>query len=93
MENTKISDKKIKEQYNLIKEYHEKYLKKYGVKMPKLYGRNGNFTMNALVLVYLSLRYPKTRIISKTELTIFIRNFYPEVNDVQQARHLGAQDG
>jgi len=93
MEKTKISDKRIKEQYNLIKEYHEKYLKKYGVKMPKLYGRKGNFTMNALVLVYLSFGYPKTKIISKTELTNFIRNYYPEVNDVQQARHLGAQDG
>ncbi len=93
MENTKISDKRIKEQYNLIKEYHEKYLKKYGVKMPKLYDRNGNFTMNALVLVYLSFGYPKTKIISKTELTNFIRKFYSDVNDVQQARHLGAQDG
>ena len=93
MENTKISDEKIKEQYNLVKEYHEKYLKKYGVKMPSLSSKDGNFTMNALVLVYLSFGYPKTKIISKTELTNFIRNFYPEVNDVQQARHLGAQDG
>ncbi len=93
MENTKISDKKIKEQYNLIKEYHEKYLKKYGVKMPKLYDKDNNFTMNALVLTYLSFGYPTTKMVSKTELTNFIRNFYPEVNDVQQARHLGAQDG
>jgi len=93
MENKKISNKEIKEQYNLIREYHKKYLKKYGVKMPSLSNKDSNFTMNALVLVYLSLGYPKTKIISKTELTNFIRNFYPEVNDVQQARHLGAQDG
>ncbi|MDI6730587.1 MAG: hypothetical protein QMD06_03495 [Candidatus Altarchaeum sp.] len=63
MENTKISNKKIKEEYNLIKEYHEKYLKKYGIKMPKVYSRNGNFTMNALVLVYLSFGYSKTKTI------------------------------
>ena len=44
-------------------------------------------------MVYLSLGYPKTRAISKTELTQFIRNFYPDTNDVQQARHLGAQSG
>ncbi|CEG12576.1 hypothetical protein MSIBF_A2480012 [groundwater metagenome] len=49
-------------------------MKKYGVKMPNLYSRNGNFTINVLVLVYLSFGYPKTKTISKTELTNFIRN-------------------
>lgn len=93
MENKTISNNEIEKQYNFIKKYYEKYLKKYGVKMPKLYSKNGNFTMNALVLVYLSLGYPKTKIVSKTDLTNFVRNFYPQVNDVQQARHLGAQDG
>ncbi|PKP59588.1 MAG: hypothetical protein CVT88_05150 [Candidatus Altiarchaeales archaeon HGW-Altiarchaeales-1] len=93
MANTKISGKKIERQYALIEEYYEKYLKKYGVKMPGLHNKDGNFTMNGLVLVYLSFGYPKTKIVSKTELTNFIRNYYPEVNDVQQARHLGAQDG
>jgi len=88
-----MTSQKIIEQYSLIKEYHEKYLKKYGVKLPKLYTKGNQFTMNSLVLVYLSLDYPKTKVVSKTELTNFIRNFYPEVNDVQQARHLGAQDG
>lgn len=29
----------------------------------------------------------------KGELTSFIRRFYPNTNDVQQARHLGAQKG
>jgi len=33
----KLSKNEIKKQYSLIKEYHEKYLKKYGVVMPKLY--------------------------------------------------------
>lgn len=45
------------------------------------------------MLIYLSVGYPKTKIISKTEITQFIRTFYPDTNDVQQPRHLGAQDG
>jgi len=93
MKNNKILIKNIEEQHRFIKKYHEKYLRKYGVKLPKLYNKENQFSMNALALIYLSFGYPKTKIISKTELTNFIRNFYPEVNDVQQARHLGAQDG
>ena len=31
--------------------------------------------------------------VSKQELTDFIRQFYPETNDVQQARHLSKQKG
>ncbi|MBU4362007.1 hypothetical protein KJ813_05030 [bacterium] len=91
--NTQLTEQQIIEQYNLIKEYHERYLKKYGVKMPALYDSQTQFTKNALVLVYLSIGYPKTKKVSKMELTTFIRNFFPNVNDVQQARHLGAQDG
>ena len=61
--------------------------------MPKLKDKSGRFTKNALVLVYLSYGYPKTREVTKTELTQFIREYHPNINDVQQARHLGAQDG
>ncbi len=89
----KLTKREIKKQYNLIKDYHKKYLNKYGVTLPKLYDAKKEFTKNALVLVYLSLGYPKTKIVSKTELTEFIRFFDSKVNDVQQARHLGAQDG
>lgn len=88
-----LSKQQIKQQYSLIKEYHQKYLEKFGVKLPKFYDKNKKFTKNALVLIYLSINYPKTREITKTELTQFIRKFYPNTNDVQQARHLGAQDG
>lgn len=87
-----MTDKEIREQYALIKKYHEKYLKSYGVQLPSL-ERGGEFTKDALVLVYLSQNYPKTRVVSKDELTDFIRTFYPKVNDVQQARHLAAQKG
>lgn len=88
-----LSKSEIKKQYSLISEYHNKYLKKCGVTLPKLYDKNRKFTKNALVLVYLSFGYPRTEKVSKTELTEFMRIFYPSVNDVQQARHLGAQQG
>lgn len=92
-EYTKLNRTEIEKQYNFVKEYHEKFLKKYGVSMPKLISASGNFTKDALVLIYLSLGYPKTKKVSKTELTKFIRDYYPDINDVQQARHLGAQAG
>ena len=79
--------------YDIICEYHKKYLEKFGVKLPNLKDRKGNFTKDALVLVYLAYDYPKTRTVTKEELTKFIRSYYPETNDVQQARHLGAQSG
>ena len=60
--------------------------------LPKL-GSPESYIKDALILIYLSQGYPNTRKVSKTELTRFIRFYYPEVNDVQQARHLGAQKG
>lgn len=82
----------IKEGYSSIVEYHNKYLKDKGVLLPSL-ERNGTFTKDALVLVYLSHNYPNTKVVTKKELTDFIRKYYPETNDVQQARHLGSQKG
>lgn len=55
--------------------------------------KSGQFSKDALVLIYLAQNYPNTRAISKAELTEFIRAFYPEVSDVQQARHLSKQKG
>src|SRR3989338_11469997 len=88
-----LNKKSIESIYKTISEFHKKYLKKFGVKLPELYDKNGNFTKNALVLVYLAYDYPKTRKVSKEELTKFVRSYYPNTNDVQQARHLGAQAG
>lgn len=87
-----MEDKEILEVYNLIKEYHAKYLAQFGVKLPRL-KMSDRYTRNALVLVYLCRNYPNTAIVSKDELTEFVRQFYPKTNDVQQARHLGAQSG
>lgn len=87
-----LSDEQINKTYNLISQYYNKYLKNHGVVLPNLF-RGTNYTKGALVLVYLAQGYPKTRIVSKTELTDFIKKYYPNTNDVQQARHLGAQNG
>ena len=89
----KLSNNKIKYLYEIICDYHRKYLNKYGVKLPSLTNAKEDFTKDALVLVYLVQDYLNTKKVSKGELTQFIRQYYPEVNDVQQARHLGAQKG
>ncbi|MBI3335101.1 MAG: hypothetical protein HY001_01210 [Candidatus Portnoybacteria bacterium] len=89
---THLTKREIQGIYKAIKSFHSKHLKTYGVRLPKLKGQKG-FTKDALILVYLARGYPKTQKVSKTELTQFIRTFYPQVNDVQQARHLGAQKG
>jgi hypothetical protein len=92
MKNT-LSERIIEETYKKIKTFHDKYLGRYGVRLPNLKDRKGRYTKDALVLVYLSQGYPNTRKVSKGELTQFVRQFYPDVADVQQARHLAAQKG
>jgi len=93
LDNLILNKSSIESIYKTLFSYHNKYLRKFGVKLPKLYDKNGSFTKDGLVLVYLAYDYPKTRIVSKEELTKFIRTYYPNTNDVQQARHLGAQSG
>lgn len=88
----KLSDEEIKRQYKIISDYHERFLKDKNVVLPGLY-KGQQFSINALTLVFLSIGYPNTQTVSKQELTTFIRHYYPRVNDVQQARHLGAQSG
>lgn len=83
----------INETYALLRKYHGEHLAQQGVRLPRLKDSQGNYTKDGLTLVYLAYGYPNTRAISKAELTEFIRRYYPEVNDVQQARHLGAQHG
>ncbi|MFH1326168.1 MAG: hypothetical protein ABIH48_01735 [Candidatus Falkowbacteria bacterium] len=93
LDNLILNKKSIENIYKMICEFHGKYLKSSGVKLPKLYHSKNVFTKDALVLVYLAYDYPNTRKVSKEELTKFIRSYYPNTNDVQQARHLGAQAG
>ncbi|WP_223810458.1 hypothetical protein [Campylobacter sp. LR291e] len=88
-----MSEEEIEKIYRLISEKYESNLKKFGVKKINLKDKNGNYTKDALVLIYLARDYPKTQAISKQELTEFVRKFYPNVSDVQQARHLAKQKG
>ena len=88
-----LNESKINAIYQKLCFYHKKYLNKYGVKLPKLCDAEGKFTKDALVLIYLYCGYPNTRVVTKKELTKFVRSYYPDTNDVQQARHLGAQSG
>jgi hypothetical protein len=83
----------IEDTYNVISDFYNKYLKSYGVILPKLKNKNLEYTKDALVLVYLAYNYPNQKVVTKQELTEFIRRFYPDVNDVQQARHLARQKG
>lgn len=87
-----MTTEEIKDIYKQIVKYHDKYLKDKGVILPSLM-RNNSFTKDALALVYLSRNYPDTMVVTKQQLTDFIRQFYPSTNDVQQARHLGSQKG
>ena len=85
-----ISYIELKKYYEEIKVNWEKYLKKDSVKMPNL-SSGGKYTINSLVLIYL---YSKLgQIVSKQELTGFLKSMGIESNDVQQARHLAQQSG
>lgn len=88
----RLSTEDINNTYTLITEYHTKFLDNNGVKLPHLIWRN-SYTKAALTLVYLAYGYPNTRIVSKAELTEFIRSFFSDANDVQQGRQLATQSG
>ena len=85
-----ISDSELTKFYNEIKMNWEKYLKKSSVRMPNL-SSGGKYTINSLVLIYLYSKLGK--IVSKQELTEFLKSMGIESNDVQQARHLAQQSG
>lgn len=88
----KFTTEEMNAAFKLLSSYHKLYLKDHGVPLPGL-SKTGNYSKNILVLAYLIQGYPDTRIISKEELTDFIRLYDPNTNDVQQARHLAAQSG
>ena len=87
------SDAEIQQTYDLIAEFHAKHLDELGVKLPQLRKANGDYVLSALTLVYLARGYPAVQTVSKSELTQFMRQYVPDINDVQQARHLAAQSG
>lgn len=87
------TDEEIQRTYDLVADYHAKYLAQYGVKLPQLRRASGEYQQIALVLVYLARGYPDVKTVSKSELTQYMRRYVPGINDVQQARHLAAQHG
>jgi len=88
----KLTEKEIVRIYEILRRYYERYLKPYGVKLPRL-KKDAEYTKNSLVLIYLAQDYPNSKSASKGQLTKFIRSYYPDTNDVQQARHLAMQKG
>lgn len=78
--------------YGELVELHNRHLASLGILLPKLISKKSNkYVIDALTLVYLYKN--RDRKINKRELTSFIRIFYPEITDVQQARHLSTQKG
>ena len=88
-----MSEIEIAKIYKMIQEYYDRHLKNCKVKPINLQDKSGKFTKDALTLCFLAQNYPNTRAISKNELTEFVRTFYPNTTDVQQARHLAKQKG
>lgn len=80
----------IELKYNELKIKYDTYLKKFGVQIPSL-KRGAAYTLNALVLIYLYNNMGK--VVTKQELTEYLRELGFEINDVQQARHLAQQSG
>ncbi len=71
--------------YDEIAIAHQAQLAALGVHLPSL--RNATqFSKNALVLV--ALYTEEQRPVTKSSLTGFVRLYYPDTNDMQQARHL-----
>lgn len=89
----KLTDKQLEKRYKTIKEYHQKYLKVLGIKLPNL-KRGNHYTEKALTLICLSQDYPDTKPVTKAELTEFVKLHNPNAgDDIQAGRHLGKQDG
>ncbi|MFV0250398.1 MAG: hypothetical protein ACK5HP_05155 [Bacilli bacterium] len=80
----------IELKYNELKKNHDIYLKKFGVQIPSL-KRANKYTLNALVLIYLYNNLSK--VVTKQELTEYLRGLGFYISDVQQARHLAQQSG
>lgn len=87
-----LSDREIESTYEMIKEKHSRFLERHGVILPHL-RKKGEYTRSGIVLVYLAHGYPNTEVYSKKRLTDVINHHFGNAIDVQQARHLGAQNG
>ena len=57
----------MEENYSNIEKYYTKYLKQYDIKLPKLKNSQGQYTKDALVLVFLANNYPNNKTVTKEE--------------------------
>ncbi len=64
-----MNDKELLDLFDVITTHYDKYLQKFGVKPVNLKDSRGNYTKDALVLVYLAQGYPNTKAVSKAEIT------------------------
>ncbi|GAB4328620.1 MAG: hypothetical protein Kow0069_35880 [Promethearchaeota archaeon] len=83
-----MDDDEIRKLYSELRRSWQTHLEPRGVILPDLEKGEG-FTKNALVLVFLFKNLGKP--VSKTTLTNFIRERYPDTPDVQQGRHLSGK--
>lgn len=89
MPNDFFSLSDIENTYQTLSTEHASNLSAYGVVLPPLRSGTG-FNRRALQLVFLRLRYRE--LVSKEELSRFVKQFEPDSAGDQQARHL-AYDG
>jgi len=91
MSKISITEEELLILHNVLESAHSKYLKVFDVTMPQL--KTGTkYSKNAVVLAILYKYFRKP--INKSELTEALSEFLGEkINDVQQARHLGRQNG
>ncbi|UEC01941.1 HNH endonuclease signature motif containing protein [Burkholderia vietnamiensis] len=81
----------VQHYYGLLVVEHQKHLATHGVKLPPLLDeRTEKYNNRALQLVY--LRIHLRELVSREDITEFVRLFNPDVSGDQQPRHL-AYDG
>jgi len=88
-----MTNHEIEQTYKMIQSFHKRYLEHLGISLPRLKNSKNNYIKDSLVLVFLAHNYPNNKEVTKESLTTFIKKFYPDTNDVQQARHLSRQKG
>src|ERR1700688_793046 len=79
-----MSPEEIEKWYNILRNEHETYLAKYGVRL------TGNGTTKALLLIYLRKYHGKQ--VHKDTISSFVQSVNPRAGKDQQVRHL-ASDG
>lgn len=84
----KLNHNELLEKYWELKSEWERQLKLLWIKLPKLENWD-KYTIDSLVLIYFFMNFRK--VVTKQQLTNFVQFYKPEINDVQQWRHLSQQ--